>query len=148
VPQGAIISPLMSNLYLHSLDMEMVQEGYCMVRYADDFVILCRNETTAQEALSRVQGWVKANGLTLHPDKTHVGNCMVAGQGFDFLGCRFEGGRRGIRKKSLQALKDKIRSRTKRSRGDSMKRIMEEINPTLRGGQLLQTCSRQYICHA
>jgi RNA-directed DNA polymerase len=122
VPQGAVISPLMANLYLHPLDIEMEQEGYCMVRYADDSVILCRTETQAQEALKRMQTWVKANGLTLHPDKTHVGNCMVAGQGFDFLGYRFEGGKRGIRKKSLQALKDKIRSRTGRSRGDSIPR--------------------------
>jgi RNA-directed DNA polymerase len=132
-PQGAVLSPLLANLYLHPLDIEMAQLGYKMVRYADDFVILCQSETAAQEALSHVKKWVEANGLILHPDKTHVGNCLLTGQGFDFLGYRFEGGRREIRRKSLQALKDKIRRSTGRSRGVSMMRIIEDINPMLRG---------------
>lgn len=132
-PQGAVLSPLLANLYLHPLDMEMERLGYKMVRYADDFVILCQSETAAQEALSHVKKWVEVNGLTLHPDKTHVGNCLLAGQGFDFLGYRFESGRREIRRKSLKALKDKIRSKTKRSRGASMRSIIDELNPMLRG---------------
>ncbi len=86
-----------------------------MVRYADDFVILSHNQAQAQTALKQVQNWVKANGLTLHPDKTHLGHCMETGQGFECLGYRFENGKRRVRQKSLKVLKDKIRSKTKRS---------------------------------
>jgi len=80
-----------------------------------------------------IQQWVNDKGLTLHPDKTHVGNCLEEGQGFEFLGYRFEAGKRWVRKKSLQALKDKIRSKTKRTRGDSMETIIKDINPMLIG---------------
>ena len=66
--------------------------------------------------------------MTLHQEKTHVGNCLEVGQGFEFLGYRFEAGRREVRKKSLQSLKDKIRRETKRTCGDSLKRIIEDIN--------------------
>jgi RNA-directed DNA polymerase len=132
-PQGAVVSPLLANLYLHPLDVLMEQSGRRMVRYADDFVILCRSEAEAKAALRDVQAWVTANGLTLHPDKTRIGDCRQPGQGFDFLGYRFEAGHRLVRKKSLKALRDKVRSRTRRSRGDSLERIIGDINPTLRG---------------
>lgn len=132
-PQGAVLSPLLANLYLHPLDCLMEDAGFRMVRYADDFVILCRTETEAQEALTRVQAWVAANGLTLHPDKTRVGDCAQPGQGFEFLGYRFEAGQRRIRQKSLTALKDKLRAKTGRSRGDSLERIISDLNPSLRG---------------
>ena len=91
-PQGAIISPLLANLYLHPLDLLMAEAGFEMVRYADDFVILCRTREEAEEALARVQAWVNENDLTLHPEKTHLGNCMEKGGGFDFLGYRFREG--------------------------------------------------------
>ena len=132
-PQGAVISPLLANLYLHPLDCLMERSGRRMVRYADDFVILCRSEAEAEAALREVQAWVVENGLTLHPDKTRIGDCQQPGQGFDFLGYRFEAGRRLVRKKSLKALRDKVRSRTIRSRGDSLGRIISDTNPTLRG---------------
>jgi RNA-directed DNA polymerase len=132
-PQGAVISPLLANLYLHPLDLLMEQSGRRMVRYADDFVILCRTEAEAQVALRQVAAWVAANGLILHPDKTRVGDSRQPGQGFDFLGYRFEAGRRLVRKKSLKALKDKVRSLTSRSRGDSLGRIVNDLNPLLRG---------------
>lgn len=132
-PQGAVISPLLANLYLHPLDLLMEQSGRRAVRYADDFVILCRTEAEAHAALREVQAWVASNGLVLHPDKTRIGDCRQPGQGFDFLGYRFEAGRRLVRKKSLKALRDKVRSRTLRSRGDSLERIIGDINPTLRG---------------
>jgi RNA-directed DNA polymerase len=132
-PQGAVISPLLANLYLHSLDKRMAQAGYTMVRYADDFVILCPSQEEAQNALRLVQQWVDDKGLTLHPDKTQVGNCVVEGQGFEFLGYRFEAGKRWVRKKSLKALKDKIRSKTKKTRGDSMETIIKDLNPMLKG---------------
>jgi RNA-directed DNA polymerase len=144
-PQGAVISPLLANLYLHPLDLLMEASGCRMVRgacpraarsadpWADDFVILCRSEAEAMAALRQVEAWVAANGLTLHPEKTRVGDSRQPGQGFDFLGYRFEAGRRLVRKKSLMALKDKVRSMTGRSRGDSLERIINDLNPMLRG---------------
>lgn len=132
-PQGAVISPLLANLYLHSLDQRMVQGGYTMVRYADDFVILCQSQEEAHSALVLIQQWVNAKGLALHPDKTHVGDCLEEGQGFEFLGYRFEAGKRWVRKKSLKALKDKIRRKTKRTRGDSMATIIKDLNAMLIG---------------
>ena len=131
--RGAVISPLLANLYLHPLDLLMEQSGRRMVRYADDFVILCRSEAEALAALRQVEAWVAANGLTLHPEKTRVGDSRQPGQGFEFLGYRFEAGRRLVRKKSLTALKDKVRSMTGRSRGDSLERIINDLNPMLRG---------------
>jgi len=132
-PQGAVLSPLLANLYLHPLDVLMEQSGYRMVRYADDFVILCATEAEATAALREISTWVDANGLTLHPDKTRVGDAAQPGQGFDFLGYRFEAGRRFVREKSLRAFKDKVRARTIRSRGDSLERIVADLNPMLRG---------------
>lgn len=132
-PQGAVLSPLLANLYLHPLDQMMEQSGYRMVRYADDFVILCASEAEAQAALREITAWVTANGLTLHPDKTRIGDSRQPGQGFEFLGYRFEAGCRFVRSTSLKAFKDKVRYRTIRSRGDSLGRIISELNPLLRG---------------
>ena len=132
--RGAVISPLLANLYLHPLDLLMEQSSCRMVRYADDFVILCRTAEEALSALRQVEAWVAAHGLTLHPDKTRVGDSRQPGQGFDFLGYRFESGRRLVRKKSLKALRDKVRGlTTSRSRGDSLERIITDLNPMLRG---------------
>lgn len=132
-PQGAVISPLLANVYLHPLDVLMESEGYRMVRYADDFVILCSNREDAMLALEQVRSWVEQNGLTLHPDKTHVGDCRQPGEGFDFLGYRFEAGQRRVRKKSLQRLKERIRDNTRRTRGDSLAHVVNDLNPMLKG---------------
>lgn len=132
-PQGAVISPLLANIYLHPLDELMAARGYRMVRYADDFVVLCKSREEADAALADIRAWVAENGLRLHPDKTHVGDCLVRGQGFEFLGYRFEGGRRFVRKKSLTKLKDSIRAKTRRTRGTSLARIIDDLNPTLKG---------------
>jgi len=132
-PQGAVISPLLANIYLHPLDVLITEQGFHMVRYADDFVILCQSAERASQALAEVQRWVEANGLVLHPEKTHVGNCLEKGQGFDFLGYRFAMGRRYVRRKSEKALRDKIRSKTKRCNGKSLAMIIASLNPMLRG---------------
>src|ERR1039457_1005146 len=132
-PQGAVISPLLANIYLHELDVEMREAGWVMVRYADDAVVLCRSREEAEAALARMRAWVVANGLTLHPDKTHVGDCREVGQGFEFLGYRFEAGERCVRKKSLMSLRDKIRAKTKRNVGHSIEYVIASLNPTLRG---------------
>ena len=132
-PQGAVISPLLANIYLHPLDRQMKQQGYRMVRYADDFVVLCRTAQQAQAALEEVKSWVEQNGLRLNADKTHVGDCRQAGQGFEFLGYRFEVGQRWVRPKSFKALRERIRQKTKRTRGDSLAKIIEDLNPMVRG---------------
>lgn len=132
-PQGAIISPLLSNLYLHPLDQKMTAAGYRMIRYADDFVVLCRSAEEAEAALATIQDWVASAGLTLHPEKTHVGDCRQKGQGFDFLGYRFERGRRWIRRKSLRAYKDKIRQKTRRTEGKSLRQVCANLKPMQRG---------------
>ena len=132
-PQGAVISPLLANIYLHPLDRQMKQQGYRMVRYADDFVVLCRTAQQAQAALEEVKSWVAQNGLRLNADKTHVGDCRQAGQGFEFLGYRFEAGQRWVRPKSFKALRERIRVKTQRTRGDSLAKIIGDLNPMLRG---------------
>lgn len=130
-PQGAVISPLLSNIYLNPLDHLMAQEGFEMVRYADDFVILCRSRDEANRALTVVQTWTASAGLTLHPTKTRIVDATE--EGFEFLGYRFEKGKRFPRAKSLEKLKDTIRARTKRTSGQCLRAIIGSLNPTLRG---------------
>lgn len=132
-PQGAVISPLLSNVYLHPMDVAMAEAGYEMIRYADDFVVLCRSEEEAREALAFVQQLVGNRGLTLHPGKTRLVDVSTAGEGFDFLGYRFENGTRRPRKKSLKKLKDTVRAKTGRSNGNSLRAIIDNVNRTLRG---------------
>ena len=132
-PQGAVISPLLANIYLDPLDRLMAEHGYPMVRYADDFVILTRSHAEAEAALALVRAWVASNGLTLHPEKTQIANCRKKGNGFEFLGYRFERGRRHVRKKSLDKLKETIRAKTRRTRGQSLRVVVGDLNRTLRG---------------
>lgn len=132
-PQGAVISPLLANLYLNPLDWLMHDEGFSMVRYADDFVVVCRSAEDAEITLGRIRGWVERNGLSLHPAKTQVVNCAIEGQGFDFPGYHFEAGRRWVRKKSLKTLRDKVRSKTRRTCGQSLTQVIKSLNPMLRG---------------
>jgi len=132
-PQGAVISPLLANIYLHPLDERLAARGYRMVRYADDFVALCKSREEAEAALAEIRAWVEEAGLRLHPDKTQVGDCRQTGEGFEFLGYRFEAGRRFVRKKSLTRLKDTVRAKTKRTRGDSLARVVADLNRTLSG---------------
>jgi RNA-directed DNA polymerase len=132
-PQGSVLSPLLGNLYLNSLDKDMLNQGYKWIRYADDTVAIASSGAEAETILERMRNWMKDNGLTLHPDKTRTGNCRKAGQGFDFLGYRFESGNKTVRAKSVKKLRDKIRSLTKRTAGRSVKRIVTELNKVLRG---------------
>ena len=131
-PQGAIISPLLANIYLNPLDHQMADRGREMVRYADDFVILCASREEAEEALVEVRAWMEAAGLTLHPTKTRIVDATQDG-GFDFLGYHFERGHRWPRQKSLQKFKDAIREKTRRLRSGSMRDIIQNTNRTLRG---------------
>ncbi len=131
-PQGAVISPLLSNIYLNPLDHLLAQQGIEMVRYADDFVILCRSEAKAQQALALVQQWTAAAGLMLHPEKTRIIDATKHG-GFDFLGYHFERGYKWPRDKSLKKLKDKLRVLTKRNNGQSLQVTISRVNPVTRG---------------
>jgi len=131
-PQGAVISPLLSNIYLNPLDHLLASSGIEMVRYADDFVLLCRSEGEARQALALVQQWTAEAGLTLHPEKTRVVDVTQPG-GFEFLGYHFEAGRKTPRQKSLQKLKDTIRAKTKRTNGESLQAIITNVNRTTRG---------------
>jgi len=131
-PQGGVISPLLANIYLDRLDHQMERAGWEMVRYADDFVILCRSQAKARAALDAVRAWVKEAGLRLHPDKTRVLNASAPG-GFDFLGYHFERGMKWPRQKSLGKLKEKVRMKTSRLEGRSLKDIVADVNRTLRG---------------
>jgi RNA-directed DNA polymerase len=130
-PQGGCISPLLSNIYLDPLDHLMAERGFEMVRYADDFVILCRSPEEAARALAVVQRWTAEAGLTLHPDKTKIVDATEAG--FDFLGYRFARGRRSPRPKSLDKFKEAIRAKTRRTSGEGLKAIIARLTPTLRG---------------
>jgi RNA-directed DNA polymerase len=130
-PQGAVISPLLSNIYLDPLDHLMAEQGFEMVRYADDFVVLCRTPEDAAVALQRVKDWTASAGLTLHPSKTRLVDART--DGFDFLGYHFEAGQRWPREKSLMKFKDAVRAKTKRTIGRSLDRVIADLNPTLRG---------------
>jgi RNA-directed DNA polymerase len=130
-PQGAVISPLLANLYLNPLDHLLAASGFAMIRYADDFVIMCRSREEADQALGKVKQWVEENGLTLHPTKTKIADART--EGFDFLGYTFRGRLRLPRKKSLDKLKETIRAKTKRTSGNSLQWTVETLNATLRG---------------
>lgn len=145
-PQGAVISPLLSNIYLDPLDHLMAESGFRMVRYADDFVILCHSREEAEAALALVQEWTEAAGLTLHPDKTVIVDARE--EGFDFLGYHFHGEHRWPRKKSLARLKATIRAKTRRANGNSLEGIINDVNRTLRGWFEYFKHSRRPTFHA
>lgn len=103
-----------------------------MVRYADDSVILCRNEEEAKRAWEEMKGMLEARGLRLHPDKSKIVDATQEG-GFDFLGYHFERGMRWPRKKSMDKIKETIHHKTRRTSGEGMKCIIGEVNKSLRG---------------
>jgi len=130
-PQGAVLSPLLSNVYLDPLDHQLADLGLQMVRYADDFVILCRTAQEAQRALELLRTWVAENGLALHPTKTRVVD--VRSESFEFLGYYFRGSEHGARDKSVQRFKESVRKKTPRKSGNSLKCTITDLNRVLRG---------------
>ena len=131
-PQGAVISPLLANIYLDPLDHTMEQGGWEMVRYADDFVILCASQEEAGAALAALRDWVKEQGLALHPEKTRIVDARERG-GFDFLGYHFERGMHWPKKASEKRFRQAVKARTRRSSGDSLATIISSVNPIIRG---------------
>jgi RNA-directed DNA polymerase len=132
MPQGAVVSPLLANIYLDPLDHLMVAHGWEMVRYADDFVILCQSQHEAESALRALQDWIEGHGLQLHPDKTRIVDARERG-GFDFLGYHFERGRHWPKRESEQRFRRAIKAKTRRTSGESMETIIATINPIIRG---------------
>lgn len=131
-PQGAVISPLLANIYLNPLDHALARTGAETVRYADDLVVLCSSQAEAEAALRLIQTWVTANGLCLHMEKTRIVDARERG-GFEFLGYHFERGMRWPRRRSELQFREAIRAKTGRSNGDSMVTIVKTINPIIRG---------------
>jgi RNA-directed DNA polymerase len=130
-PQGAVISPMLANLYLDPLDHTMAMAGYEMVRYADDFVVLCRTAEDAEQALAIVRRWTEAAGLRLHPEKRISWTC--SNPAASISSGHFERGHRWPRKKNLKKLKDAVRQKTRRTSGDSLAVIIADVNRTLVG---------------
>ncbi len=131
VPQGAVLSPVLSNLYLNPLDHQMADAGFEMVRYADDFVVLCRSQSEAEEALRLITAWVEQAGLTLHPTKTKIVDSRV--RSFEFLGYSFRGDKIYPRRESLAKMKARIKELTPRKRPGSVELIVAELNRVLVG---------------
>jgi RNA-directed DNA polymerase len=131
-PQGAVVSPLLANIYLNALDHAMARQGRDMVRYADDFVILCDNQQEAQRVLEELRQWTEATGLTLHPTKTRIVEASQKG-GFDFLGYHFERGHRWPRQKSLDKFREAIRQKTRKRDPRPLSQMVADVNRTLKG---------------
>jgi RNA-directed DNA polymerase len=150
-PQGGVISPLLANIYLDPLDWLLSELGIRSVRYADDIVILTENAGQANQALSRLEDWMKEAGLTLHPEKTRIVDMGEARAHFDFLGYRFLRTKKGklvrlVRPKSKQKLRSTLKPLTKRANGKSMEAIIASINPVLEGwfAYFRQACPREH----
>ncbi|TAN46298.1 MAG: group II intron reverse transcriptase/maturase, partial [Methylococcaceae bacterium] len=128
-PQGGVLSPLLANLALHSLDQHLDQHGLRFVRYADDFVVLTQTQHQAQEALPLVAQHLETLGLALSPEKTKI---TSFGRGFDFLGFKITANGVRMRDKSVEKLKDKVRDITRRSHNLDAKLILR-LNQVIRG---------------
>jgi RNA-directed DNA polymerase len=132
-PQGSALSPLLANIYLHPLDVLAERRGYEMIRYADDFVVLCRTREEAEQALQAIHEWTADAGLVLHPEKTRIVDMQAEDASFEFLGYRFERNRRWPRRSSVLKLREAVRKKTPRTSGFSMVAVVEGLNRTLRG---------------
>jgi RNA-directed DNA polymerase len=134
-PQGGPLSPLLANIYLHAFDETVVQAGYGLVRYADDFVIFAKSEPEAAAARTLSQGFLEGTlGLRLHPEKTRV---VSVTHGFEFLGFHYfrEAGtgelRKEVRRKSVQRFRDAVRARTPRYHAQRKRKVSRMTAPRL-----------------
>ncbi|MEK6754708.1 MAG: group II intron reverse transcriptase/maturase [Bacteroidota bacterium] len=131
-PQGGVISPLLANIYLNTFDWEMAKRGHDMVRYADDFVVLCGSREEAEQAWADVRKMLGGKlRLTLHVEKTRI--VYHRERSFDFVG--FSIGQRYLwpRVKTLTRFKDKVRLATRRQQGRNVTEVIRLLNPVLRG---------------
>lgn len=130
-PQGAVISPLLANVYLHPVDVAMRGAGFTLIRYADDMVVLCRTKEEADAALLKLGELMEARGLQLHPDKTRIAHLMER-PGFQFLGYVFYDKYRDPRQSSKDKLRRALRAKTRRKNGYSLEDIIKSLNASLR----------------
>lgn len=130
-PQGAVLSPLLCNIYLHRLDAALAAQGYTLVRYADDFVVLCRSQAEAEAALVAVRQGLAELGLTLSEDKTRV--VEVQSGTFTFLGYTFRQAWRFPSDQAQRRLRAKLRSLTRRQQPRAVQAVVAAVNPVLRG---------------
>jgi len=142
-PQGGVVSPLLSNIYLHVFDERMAQAGVALTRYADDWVAICHSRAEAERALASARAVLEGElTLQVHPDKTRI---VHVTQGFEFLGYKIGRGR-GLshkaggpslyaipRQRSVERFKDKVRAITKRRGHRTLEQMLAELNPVVRG---------------
>ena len=129
-PQGGVVSPLLANIALNQLDWRLDKAGYRFVRYADDFVVLCRSHRETQEARELVQHTLEGElELQLSPEKTHI---TTYGKGYEFLGFFLSSRSRRMRDKSEQKFKDKIRELTVRKHNLDAETV-KKLNRVIRG---------------
>ena len=129
-PQGGVISPLLANIYLHRLDVEVREAGFRLIRYADDFVILADRRWKAEAADRLVRAILADIGLEVAEAKSGVVNLR---DGFEFLGFSFKGRFLRPRSRALTSFKDRVRVRTRRTAPVSLAMMIEDLNPLLRG---------------
>jgi group II intron reverse transcriptase/maturase len=152
-PQGGVISPLLSNIYLHVLDTLWTRHSAplgTLVRYADDFVVMCRTRKECEQAEARIRQILARLGLELHPDKTRRVELFDGKQGFDFLGCHLHKRMSGViwerrrerlyflqrwpSNRAMQRIRQRIREMTPRSRCHAdLREVISDLNPVLRG---------------
>ena len=168
-PQGGVISPLLSNIYLHALDVLWTRDSAplgTLVRYADDFVVVCHTRKDCERAEERIREILVRLGLELHPDKTRRVELYDGKEGFDFLGCHLHkrmSGRlwqqKGLRRyylqnwpgrKAMNRVRERVRELTLRRRcHQDVRSVIAELNPVLRGwGQYFQTgnAANHFMC--
>ena len=150
VPQGGVISPLLSNILLTPFDREMRRKGYRLTRFADDWLVTCRTRAEAQQVLSFAKRVLEKLGVVLNEEKTRI---VHVKHGFEFLGYKIKRGKRPLklaahriksntyqgmlyvypRQKSIDRFKEQIRKRTRRKAPLTTKELIDEINPVIRG---------------
>ena len=128
-PQGGVISPLLANIVLNQLDWKLHAAGYRLVRYADDFVVVCQTRAQAEEALAWVQRVVGELGLEVSPEKTHI---TTYGKGYEFLGFVVSSRSRRMRPKSVEKYKEKVRALTPRHHNLDAQ-VIVKLNRVIRG---------------
>ena len=128
-PQGGVVSPLLANIVLNKLDWRLERAGYRFVRYADDFVVVCKTRAQANAALELVAEVMTELGLSLSSEKTKIASY---GKGYDFLGFRLSSKSRTMRAKSEEKFKTKIREITRRCNNLDA-RVIEKLNQVIRG---------------
>ena len=131
-PQGGVISPLLANIYLNRLDWEMAREGYEVIRYADDFVVMCASEEEARQAYEEVRNIIEGElRLQLHPEKTRV--VYHEESPFEFVGFLVHRRYLWPRIKSLDRFKDRVRILTRRQQPRNVREVIKNLSSTLRG---------------